>query len=63
MEVAMEVRWGGADGRMMTTNDDNDGSVAPERCCLHLRMRMLWHDNDWHHSLPRVNVAGIRGAL
>jgi hypothetical protein len=54
---------GGADGRMMTTDDDNDGRVTPKRRCPHLRMRTSWHDDDWHHSLLWVNVAGICGAL
>jgi hypothetical protein len=54
---------GGADGRTLTTNDDNDGHVAPERCCPRLRMRTLRHDEDWRHSLPCINIAGICGAL
>jgi hypothetical protein len=47
----------------MTTNDVDDGRVAPKRRCPRLRMRTLWHDDNWHHSLPCVNVVGIRGAL
>jgi hypothetical protein len=45
------------------TDDDNVGHVAFERCCTCLRMRMLWHDNDWCRSLPCVNVASICGVL
>jgi hypothetical protein len=61
--MAMEVRWGGVDGSTMMTDNDDDGRVAPERRCLHLRMRMLWHDNDWRHSLPCIYAVGICGAL
>ena len=54
---------GGTDRRTMPIDDDDDGCIAPERRCLRLRMRTLWQDNNWHHCLPPVNVAGIRGVL
>jgi hypothetical protein len=41
------------------TDDDDDERVALERRCPHLRMRTSWHDDDWCHSLPCINVAGI----
>ncbi len=54
---------GGAGGRTMMADDDDDGRVAPKRGCPCLRMRSSWHDDNWHHSLPCVNVAGICRAL
>jgi hypothetical protein len=51
------------DRRTMTTDDDDDGRVTPEKHCPRLRMRTLWNKDNWGHSIPCVTVVGIHGVL